>query len=80
MYVSLYRLNSGSDNGLSPIRRQATIGINTGILWIGPLGTNFGEIQNTKGFFHENAFECAVCDMAAILSKGDESITVKPLI
>ena len=31
----------GSDNGLSPARRQAIIWTNTGILLIGPLGTNF---------------------------------------
>ena len=31
----------GSDNGLSPGRRQAIIWINDGILLIGPLGTNF---------------------------------------
>ena len=34
----------GSDNGLSPGRRQAIIWINAGILLIGPLGTNFSEI------------------------------------
>ena len=34
----------GSDNGLSPGRRQAIIWINPGILLIGPLGTNFSEI------------------------------------
>ena len=33
-----------SDNGLSPDRRQAIIWINAGILFIGPLGTNFSEI------------------------------------
>ena len=33
-----------SDNGLSPGRRQAIIWNNAGILLIGPLGTNFGEI------------------------------------
>ena len=33
----------GSDNGLSPGRRQAIIWINEGILLIGPLGTNFSE-------------------------------------
>ena len=35
----------GSDNGLSPRRRQAIIWTNAGILLIGPLGTNFSEIQ-----------------------------------
>ena len=34
----------GSDNGLSPGRRQAIIQTNAGILLIGPLGTNFSEI------------------------------------
>ena len=34
----------GSDNGLSPSRRQAIIGTNARILLIGPLGTNFSEI------------------------------------
>ena len=34
----------GSDNGLSPQRRQAIIWTNDGILLIGPLGTNFSEI------------------------------------
>ena len=34
----------GSDNGLSPIRRQAIIWTNAGILSIGHLGTNFSEI------------------------------------
>ena len=34
----------GSDNGLSPERRQAIIWINAGILLIGPLGTTFSAI------------------------------------
>ena len=34
---------TGSDNGLSPDRRQAIIWTNAGILLIGPLGTNFSE-------------------------------------
>ena len=34
----------GSDNGLSPGRRQAIIRTNTGILLMGPLGTNLSEI------------------------------------
>ena len=35
---------TGSDNGLSPDRRQAIIWTNAGLLLIGPLGTNFSEI------------------------------------
>ena len=34
----------GSNNGLSPGRRQAIVWTNTGILLIGPLGTNFSKI------------------------------------
>ena len=34
----------GSDDGLSPGRRQAIIRTNAGILLIGPLGTNFSDI------------------------------------
>ena len=34
----------GSDNGLSPERRQAIIWTNAGLLLIEPLGTNFSEI------------------------------------
>ena len=34
----------GSDNGLSPVRRQAIIWTNAGILLIRPSGTNFSEI------------------------------------
>ena len=41
--VSKQTIN-GSDNGLSPGRRQAIIWTNAGILLIGPLGTNFSEI------------------------------------
>ena len=35
---------NGSDNGLSPGRRQTIIWTNAGILLIGPLGTNLSEI------------------------------------
>ena len=44
IYASVNWVNIGSDNGLSPGRRQAIIWINAAILWIGPLGTNFSEI------------------------------------
>ena len=37
-------INIGSDNGLSPGRRQAIIWTNAGKLLIGPLGTNFSEL------------------------------------
>ena len=45
-HICVSRLTiTGSDNGLSPGRRQAIIWTNTGILLIGPLGTNFSEYQ-----------------------------------
>ena len=44
-HICVSKINSvGSDNGLSPGRRQAIIWTITGILLIGPLGTNFSEI------------------------------------
>ena len=44
IYASVKHTNIGSDNGLSPGRRQAIIWANAGILLIGPLETNFSEI------------------------------------
>ena len=60
----------GSDNGLSPGRRQAIIWTSAGILLIGPLGTNFIEIliKVLTFSFKENVFESVVCEMASILS------------
>ena len=53
--------STGSDNGLSPIRRQAIIGSSAGLLSIATatLGTNLGEVY-------------VVCENAAILCSGDE--------
>ena len=44
IYASLNWVIIGSDNDLSPVRRQAIIWTNAGILLIGPWGTNFSEI------------------------------------
>ena len=44
VYVPLKWVIIGSDNGVSPVRRQTIIWTNAGILLIGPLGTNFSEI------------------------------------
>ena len=41
----------GSDNGLSPGRRQAIIWTNAGILLIGPLGKNFSGILSEINIF-----------------------------
>ena len=61
----------GSDNGLSPGRRQAIIWTNAGILSIGPLGINFSKkiYQNYNIFIQPNAFKSFVCELAAILSR-----------
>ena len=62
----------GSDNGLSPGRRQAIIWINSGMLFIGSLGINFNEIliKNLYILFQENPFENIVWKMASILSRS----------
>ena len=45
MHICVGKLTTiGSDNGLSPERRQAITWTNAGILLIGPLGTNFNWI------------------------------------
>ena len=62
VYASVNWVNNGSDNGLSPGRRQAIIWTNAGILLIGLLRTNFGEI-----LIQRNAFENDVCEMSVIL-------------
>ena len=41
----------GSDNGLSPARRQATIWISAGMLLIRTLGTNFSDILSEIHIF-----------------------------
>ena len=51
LYASVNQGNIGSDYGLSPVRRQAIIWNNGGLLLIGSLGTNFSEIQNKTLFF-----------------------------
>ena len=40
------RASIGSDNGLLPVRHQAIIWTNAGLLSIGHVGTKFSEIQN----------------------------------
>ena len=63
----------GSDNALSPIRRQAIILTNAGLLSIGPLETIFSEIltkMHQKLCIHDNTSENIVCKMAAILTTG----------
>ena len=72
MCASVDRVSSGSNNGLSLIRRQAIIKTSPVLLSIGPSGTKFSDFfQNIKVFIHKNAFENIVCKMTAILSRVD---------
>ena len=58
----------GSDNGLSPNRRQAIIWTITDLLLIELLGTHFNDWnKHWNIFIQENAFENVVCEMVAIL-------------
>ena len=62
----------GSDNDLSPGRRQAIIWTNDGILLIGPLGLcklKWNLKQNSHIFIQENSFGNVVWKIAAILSR-----------
>ena len=45
------RIRIGSNNDLTPIRRQAIIYTNAGLLSIGHLGTNFSEISTKIHIF-----------------------------
>ena len=57
----------GLDNGLSRFGRQAITWTNTGVLSIGPLGTNFIDTWINYNFFiNENAFETVVWEMTDI--------------
>ena len=47
------RVSIGSDNGLSPIQRQAIIWTNARLSSVRPLGTNFSEILKYKNFHLE---------------------------
>ena len=67
----------GSGNGLSPVRRQAIIWNNAGLLSIGPMGTNFSKIRiaNLSFFIQENAFENVVCQIGGYFVQGGDKLT-----
>ena len=62
----------GSDNGLSPGRRQAIIWTNAGILLIQTLRTNFSEILSEihTFLFKKMHLKMSSAKVAAILSRG----------
>ena len=69
-HICVSKLTSiGSDNALSPGRRQAIIWTKAGILSNGPLEINFSEIVNGIHLFSlkKNTFENVVWKMVAIL-------------
>ena len=68
--VSINEVIIASDNGLSPIRRQAIILNNAGLLLIGSLGAIFSEIliKIHQLSFKKMHFKNVVCKTAAILS------------
>ena len=72
-HICVGKLTSiGSDNGLSPGRRQAIIWTNAGKLLIGHLGTNFNDILigiQTFSFKKMHLKINVVCEMASILSR-----------
>ena len=45
IHVSVNWINIASGNGFWPVQRQAITWTNADLLSIGPLGTNFGEVQ-----------------------------------
>ena len=71
IYASVNYSIMGSDNGLSPVRRQAIIWTNVGVLLFGPLGTNFSEIVIEIEIFSFTKLHLKVSSakVAAILSR-----------
>ena len=63
--MSMNYVSMESDNGLSPVRRQAIIGNNAGILLGEHISMKFH--LKFKSFIPENTFENVVCKMSAML-------------
>ena len=79
IYVSVNRVDIGSDNGLSPIWHQAIIWTNAGLLSIECFGTNFSEIliKIQLFLFMKMHQKISSAKMADIMSGGDELNTLK---
>ena len=62
IYASGNQVSIGSDNGLSPVWRQAITWNNAGLLSIRPLEANFSEILiKAQNFNSRNAIENVIC-------------------
>ena len=74
IYASVNWVSCGSDNGLSPIQRQAIIETNAGLLSIGPLWTNFSEIViNIQSFsFTKMHLKISSAKWRSFCAGGDE--------
>ena len=73
IHASVNRVTIGSDNVLSPIRRQAIIWTNARLLSIGLLGTNLSKISiKIRSFSLKMRLEISSNKVAAILSGRDE--------
>ena len=79
MYASVNWAIIGSDNGVSPVRRQALIWTNARTLLIGPLGTDFTEIliEIYTFSFKKMSLKMSSVKMAAILSKEGDGLTAQ---
>ena len=71
IYMSVNLLSIGSDNGMSPVRRQAITWTNATTLSNGPLGTHFIEIRITiQNVSFKKMHLKMSSETAAIFSKG----------
>ena len=71
IYASVNWVRIGSDNGLSPVRRQAITWTNADLLSFGPWGTNFSGIRIEIHFsFMKTHLKMSSFKMAAILSRS----------
>ena len=62
IYASVTLTTIGSNNGLSPGRRQAIIRTNAGMLLMEPLGTNFSEfLIKIHSFSFKKMYSVSMC-------------------
>ena len=79
MYPSVTSAIINSDNALSPGRHQVINWTNSGMVFIGPLGTNLSNYnRNSYIFIKENTFE-NVYKMKAFLSRSQYIIFVSAI-
>ena len=77
IHASVHQVSIASDNGLSPIRRQAIIQTNAGKQLIGPLGTNFSEnwIKIRNFWFKKMHLQISSAKQLPFCPGGDELTT-----